>query len=74
MGTTSEIIDPVLGEKQELTVGRDGPIISRIPTWRRFFGGPKPEPSDGHGEVKSRLEKWSLGVLNDRETEEVPGT
>ena len=28
---------------------------------------------DGEEDIKGRPEKWSLGVLNDRETDEVPG-
>lgn len=30
--------------------------------------------SDGFDEIKVRPEKWSLGVLNDKETDEVPGS
>lgn len=29
--------------------------------------------SDEEGELKIRPEKWRLGILNDRETDEVPG-
>ena len=54
----------------------------KAPIWRRFFGASKAtqEPSssehsmDGYDEIKSKPEKWSLGVLNDKETDEVPGT
>jgi len=80
MGTTFESADPAVGEKQEPAAGPDAATTWRIPTWRRFFGGLKPEPSssvvssEGYEEAKTRPEKWSLGVLNDRETEEVPGT
>ena len=51
-------------------------------TWRRFLGGKKKAPrevassgtsTDGMDDIKSKPEKWSLGVLNDKETEEVPG-
>ena len=31
------------------------------------------ESSGGLEELKMKPEKWSMGVLNDRETEEVPG-
>ena len=31
------------------------------------------ESSEALEDMKCRPEKWSLGVLNDRETEEVPG-
>ena len=79
MGTTSESTDPALGEKQEPTTEPGGGSAVKVSRWRSFFGGPKPETSssavssDGYDEVKARPEKWSLGVLNDRETEEVPG-
>lgn len=51
-------------------------------TWRRFLGSRKkasPEvessgtSTDGFDDIKAKPEKWSLGVLNDKETEEVPG-
>ena len=51
-------------------------------TWRRFLGGKKQAPpevessgtsTDGMDDIKAKPEKWSLGVLNDKETEEVPG-
>ncbi len=49
--------------------------------WKKLLGGPeakKPSPtsrtsSDGFEDLKSRPEKWSFGVLNDKETDEVPG-
>ena len=79
MGMTSEITDPGIGEKQESAVGPGEANTSKQLGWRRFFGGTKLElssaavSSDGYEEVKMRPEKWSLGVLNDKETEEVPG-
>ena len=54
----------------------------KVPIWRRFLGATKasqPEAAssgnstDGYDEFKAKPEKWSLGVLNDRETDEVPG-
>lgn len=50
--------------------------------WKKLLGGPKATKtspmsrasSDGFEDLKSRPEKWSLGVLNDTETDEVPGT
>ena len=51
-------------------------------TWRRFLGGKRKAPhevessqtsTDGFDDIKAKPEKWSLGVLNDKETEEVPG-
>jgi hypothetical protein len=49
--------------------------------WKKLLGGPKATKtspmsrasSDGFEDLKSRPEKWSLGVLNDKETDEVPG-
>ena len=49
--------------------------------WKKLLGGSKATKtsplsrasSDGLEDVKSRPERWSLGVLNDRETDEVPG-
>ena len=49
--------------------------------WRKLFGAPKSAPgrnrstassSDGEG-IKGGPAKWSLGVLNDKSTIEVPG-
>ena len=79
MGTNSESTDLAPSEKQETTTKPGGMSTSKTSRWRRLFGSPKPEvsssavSSDGYEEVKKRPEKWSLGVLNDRETEEVPG-
>lgn len=50
----------------------------QVPKWRKFLGAPKPP---GHlsgseaalDEFKTRPAKSSLGILNDRETAEVPG-
>ena len=49
--------------------------------WRRAFSrsapaikeSGSPSSTDGSGDYKTRPEKWSMGVLNDRETDEVPG-
>lgn len=53
----------------------------QVQRWGRLFRrghvAPVPtNPSTSNGEdveMKRRLEKWSMGVLNDKETEEVPG-
>ena len=51
--------------------------------WRRLLRTTRQRPqevvssgasSDELDEMKAKPEKWSLGVLNDKETEEVPGT
>lgn len=44
-----------------------------VPRWRRFLGGggdgsASPRQNDAYGPSK-----WSMGVLNDKETIEVPG-
>ncbi|KAL8706911.1 MAG: hypothetical protein Q9201_000071 [Fulgogasparrea decipioides] len=54
------------------------------PRWRRLLdAGSKPigappamseASSDCNEEIKARPEKWSMGVLNDKETDEVPGS
>ncbi|KAL8727944.1 MAG: hypothetical protein Q9166_005709 [cf. Caloplaca sp. 2 TL-2023] len=53
------------------------------PKWRRFLGRSKPAgvppamseaSSEGYEEIKMKLGKWSMGVLNDKETDEVPGS
>ena len=36
------------------------------------FGG-STSTTDDHDKMKPKQEKWSLGVLNDKETDEVPG-
>ncbi|KAL8727113.1 MAG: hypothetical protein Q9181_005825 [Wetmoreana brouardii] len=58
--------------------------IKTASRWRRFLGasskstGPLPATSeassDGYEEIKAKPEKWSMGVLNDKETDEVPGS
>jgi hypothetical protein len=49
--------------------------------WRRLLGGSRPARGDTVSpasldttrDYKIRPEKWSFGVLNDKETDEVPG-
>ena len=59
----------------------DGREVKGSP-WRRFLGGKRKTPrevessgtsTDEFDDIKAKPEKWSLGVLNDKETEEVPG-
>ena len=56
---------------------------ARVGPWKKFFGSssrrqaqPSPtESAEEYHEAKQREpEKWSMGVLNDKETDEVPGT
>lgn len=57
-------------------------VKAKNPLWRRMLGGTKSaqEPASSGSSVdeddgnKVKPEKWSMGVLNDRHTEEVPGT
>ena len=65
--------DPITNERHE----------GEVPIWRRLLGGAKKTPhevassgtsTDGFDDIKVKPEKWSLGVLNPRETDEVPGT
>lgn len=54
---------------------------SRTSRWKNLLGGSKATKtsptsrasSDGFEDLKTRPEKWSMGVLNDTETDEVPG-
>ena len=59
------------------------PPKTNVPRWKQLLGFSKTEsvlPSsstksstDAYEDMKAKPEKWSMGVLNDRETEEVPG-
>ena len=54
----------------------------KLSLWKRMMGGTKStlEPASSGSSIdrddgnKARPEKWSMGVLNDRQTDEVPGT
>ena len=54
---------------------------AKVPLWRQILGSNKSaqEPTssgssfDGDDGDKARPEKWSMGVLNDKRTDEVPG-
>ena len=56
---------------------------AEVPLWKRMLSrGTRPaqQPAspgssvDGDDASKGKPEKWSMGVLNDRQTDEVPGT
>ncbi|KAL6713509.1 hypothetical protein ACLMJK_008974 [Lecanora helva] len=59
-------------------------VKTNAPRWKQLLGWSRNEPglpststkssTEGYDEIKAKPEKWSLGVLNDRETEEVPGS
>ncbi|KAL8645258.1 MAG: hypothetical protein Q9210_006811 [Variospora velana] len=55
------------------------------PRWRNLFRKSKPTAttlpppmseasSEGYADVKAKPEKWSMGILSDKETDEVPGS
>ena len=54
----------------------------KVSLWKRLMGGTKStlEPASTRSSIdrddgnKARPEKWSMGILNDRQTDEVPGT
>lgn len=54
----------------------------KVSLWKRMMGGTKStlEPASSGSSIdqddgnKARPEKWSMGVLNDKQTDEVPGT
>jgi hypothetical protein len=41
--------------------------------WRSFFGRDSAANDNESEKAEGRPEKWSMGVLNDRQTHEVPG-
>lgn len=53
----------------------------QAPIWKKFIRGPRPQgqslhpgvESDGDSYTKTKPAKWSLGILNDKDTDEVPG-
>lgn len=55
---------------------------AKVPLWRQIWGSTKSAREltssgssiDGDDGNKTRPEKWSMGVLNDKQTDEVPGT
>ena len=54
---------------------------AKEPRWKGLFSGSRlaPDPSssgassDGDEEIKAKPARWNMGILNDKETEEVPG-
>lgn len=77
-------VTPQSTEEANLTTEEGDRTQTKVPRWRRFLGGKSAAPQetassatsveDGYHDIKSKPEKWSLGVLNDRQTDEVPGT
>ncbi|KAL8721195.1 MAG: hypothetical protein Q9225_002081 [Loekoesia sp. 1 TL-2023] len=74
---------PLEEAKEEMTIDSEKhDNTSTKPRWRSFLRA-KPtrtppamseDSSDGFEETKAKPQKWSLGVLNDKETDEVPGS
>lgn len=72
-----------LGETKEEPHGGDSTEEPPAKTsrWGNMFGrgattlqrASPNTPIDEYEQIKAKPEKWSMGVLNDRETEEVPG-
>lgn len=52
--------------------GRDTPPQQTPAGWRRFFGGGTREGQEGN-ERASYRSKSTLGILSDKQTDEVPG-
>lgn len=61
------------------TAGVESSPPDRLAGWKRFFasrrGGDEGSSGDSNEEYKDIVPtaKWSLGILNDKKTEEVPG-
>ncbi|ODH48691.1 hypothetical protein GX48_05231 [Paracoccidioides brasiliensis] len=54
----------------------DHPVQNKV-RWKKLLGiktGGREDGSDALNDPYPQREKWSLGILNDKETEEVPGT
>lgn len=79
---------PFMEAKDRSRTGEEGgnPAVialthNQAPRWKKFLATSKSsgqfssseESSDGFKKSKARPAKSSLGILNDRETEEVPG-
>lgn len=84
MTTHTQAGDPPVQQTQEAkpATGTSDRAVVKPSIWRRFWGATKAaqqeaassgNSTDGYDEIKSKPEKWSLGVLNDMETDEVPG-
>ena len=63
-------------ERGRSTVSRNETAAQQQSSATPGSGPPRSSPSPSSVNKKSgpRIEKWTLGILNDRETEEVPGT
>lgn len=68
--------------KDEMVVESGGETTQKKSSWRTMFRTSKATrispivsdvSSDGYADVKVKPPKWSLGILSDKETDEVPG-
>lgn len=58
----------------EATATRESQRQLNTIRWKKFLGtSKKGADTDSVDEYKNRREKWTLGILNDKETDEVPG-
>ncbi|EGC41682.1 MFS transporter [Histoplasma capsulatum var. duboisii H88] len=55
--------------------GSNSPVLNRV-KWKKILRmqSSDEDRSDGSNDYQPEREKWSFGVLNDKETDEVPGT
>ncbi|KAI4195812.1 MAG: hypothetical protein LQ346_003360 [Caloplaca aetnensis] len=69
--------------KDEMVVESGGETTQKKSSWRTMFRTSKATrispivsdvSSDGYADVKVKPPKWSLGILSDKETDEVPGS
>lgn len=78
----SDDLPPGRSERSE-GPAQTGHPTTKVSIWRQLLGiqqAPSGLSStsdgssiDGDDEIKAKPEKWSMGVLNDKKTEEVPG-
>ena len=81
MSATDQAGDLPFREHHDAAIEPEKVPDPKPPKWKRMLGVSKTTKtspfsrasSDGFDEIKIRPEKWSLGVLNDKETDEVPG-
>lgn len=54
--------------------GSNSPVLNRV-KWKKILRmqSSDEDRSDGSNDYQPEREKWSFGVLNDKETDEVPG-
>lgn len=68
MESSEDSTPSVMGERKS----RHNTPPQAAPRWKRFFGGGSQEHPEGSDEPTYRA-KSTLGILSDRQTDEVPG-